>query len=117
MRGRSIKYYDPYGYTNNRVSKVLSTYLQSVHFEKTLVELDMSNWRSENVGVPRQHNGCDCGVHCCMYAEIGLLHSLKETCHNGIHFGFKFLTIEKGTEDPLGAFLKDFTLKSVQSRG
>lgn len=32
--------------------------------------MDMTGWRTENVGIPQQQNQSDCGVFSCMFAEF-----------------------------------------------
>ncbi|KAH8258427.1 hypothetical protein KR038_011425, partial [Drosophila bunnanda] len=71
MRDKTIRFYDSLGTNNYAVLLALKTYLQQESLDKRQRPLDSSGFKLEHVqNVPRQYNGHDCGVFCCMFAEF-----------------------------------------------
>ncbi|KAH8254149.1 hypothetical protein KR032_008709, partial [Drosophila birchii] len=70
MRDKAIRYYDSMGLSNKTVLVTLKKYLQKESLDKRQQPFDTKNFKIEDVkNVPRQFNGDDCGVFCCMFAE------------------------------------------------
>lgn len=71
IRDKTIKYYDSMGHENWAVIDALEQYLRDESMDKLKVALDTSDWTKECVrDCPKQHNGSDCGVFSCMFAEF-----------------------------------------------
>ncbi|KAH8291177.1 hypothetical protein KR054_009564, partial [Drosophila jambulina] len=71
MRDKTIRFYDSLGQGNPAVLAALEAYLQKESLDKRHQPFDTSDFKVEKVkNVPRQYNGNDCGVFCCMFAEF-----------------------------------------------
>jgi Ulp1 family protease len=70
MRQKRIEYYDSLHKDGRRTLEGLFLYLQAEHLSHKLEPMDTAGWQLENVcSIPRQTNGCDCGVFLCTFAE------------------------------------------------
>ncbi|KAH8280573.1 hypothetical protein KR018_010278 [Drosophila ironensis] len=73
FREYSIKYYDSMGCTNRKMLKTLTSYLQSESLDKRGTPFDVRQLVIESLSasqVPQQKNGSDCGVFCCIFADL-----------------------------------------------
>lgn len=71
IKEKTIKYYDSMGHPNWPVIDALEQYLKDESLDKRQIHLDTSDWAKECVrDCPKQHNGSDCGVFSCMFAEF-----------------------------------------------
>lgn len=70
FRDKSIRYYNSMGSGNPRCLAALRQYLEDESMDKRKKPYDTSDWKliSEK-DIPQQHNGSDCGVFSCTFAE------------------------------------------------
>lgn len=70
---RTISYYDSLGGGTNGCCDTLLEYLRYESNDKKKQDFDDENWKLINcyneLGIPQQQNGSDCGVFACIYAE------------------------------------------------
>lgn len=72
FRKKLIAYYDSLGSNNERDNclQTLQLYLEAESQDKRGCGLDWEPWKLEVIsGLPQQHNGTDCGMFMCQYAE------------------------------------------------
>ncbi|KFO98741.1 Sentrin-specific protease 2, partial [Calypte anna] len=72
MRKKNISYFDSMGQKGDDICETVFQYLQEESRVKRNVELTVSEWTLHSMGpreIPQQHNGSDCGVFMCKYAD------------------------------------------------
>ncbi|KAG1673549.1 hypothetical protein FOA52_003849 [Chlamydomonas sp. UWO 241] len=74
IKGRQLMYLDSMGGQDPDLLEFLARYIADESRDKLKVELDTSSWvRVHRSDVPRQRNGCDCGMFTILYADrLGL---------------------------------------------
>lgn len=93
LKNKTVEYYNPMGSTENLVFSELIEYMKSESIDKKQTAFDTLGWSFGNVqDIPKQSNGSDCGVFCCMYAEfITRNQHLIFTQQDMIHFRMKMI--------------------------
>lgn len=68
MKAKTINYYNSMGGENTSFLKKLHQWL-SDEAKKNLQEFKPEEWKYVTIDGPKQHNGSDCGIFCCMAAQ------------------------------------------------
>ncbi|XP_065338744.1 uncharacterized protein LOC135938758 isoform X1 [Cloeon dipterum] len=72
MKNKHAHYFDSMLTSNPSVLTLLMKYLEEESVDKKKVPYDTSKWKLiQEKEIPVQHNGYDCGVFACMFAEAG----------------------------------------------
>ncbi|KAJ8410096.1 hypothetical protein AAFF_G00211370 [Aldrovandia affinis] len=72
LKAKSVKYYDSMGQRHDDICSLLLLYLKDEHNTKKSKDLEVSKWVVSSLKsseIPQQHNGSDCGVFACKYAD------------------------------------------------
>ncbi|XP_059472000.1 sentrin-specific protease-like isoform X2 [Neocloeon triangulifer] len=70
MKNKTAHYFDSMLTSNPAVLTLLLKYLEDESLDKKKARYDTSSWKVvQEKDIPQQHNGYDCGVFACMFAE------------------------------------------------
>eukprot|EP01135_Chromosphaera_perkinsii_P011954 Nk52_evm7s2542 gene=Nk52_evmTU7s2542 len=70
IQEKRIEYFDSLGGSNAKCFKLLKEYLSKESEDKLKKKLDTSDWKCvRRTDIPAQHNGSDCGVFMCKFAD------------------------------------------------
>ncbi|GMS88483.1 hypothetical protein PENTCL1PPCAC_10658 [Pristionchus entomophagus] len=68
---KTIQFYDSLGGGHREVGENIMQYLEAESMDKRKIPLSECEWERESLaGIPQQHNGSDCGVFACKFADF-----------------------------------------------